>query len=90
MLRWFLDRDPMDYLKLLLISLLVLAISVVTIAIAEFLLQDGIVAEGIALIALIASAPAILVGSVSFVLMILTRLRTIFRRDDDEHSPSRH
>ena len=84
MLKSLIDRDPVDYLKLLLIALFILAVSVVLIAIAEFLLPPGILAEGIALVALLAAAPAVLTGAVAFVLMILARMRTIFRNENDD------
>lgn len=84
MLKQLIDRDPIDYLKLLLIALFVLAVAVVSIAVAEFLLPPGIMAEGIALIALVAAAPAVLVGGLAFLLMILARMRTIFRNENDD------
>ena len=84
MLKQLIDRDPIDYLKLLMISLFVLAVSFVLIAVAEFLLTPGIVAESIALVALIAAVPAVLVGALAFLLMILARMRTLFRNENDD------
>ena len=84
MLKQLIDRDPLDYLKLLLITLLVLALSVVLFATAEFLMPPGLLAETLALIALIAAAPAILVASIAFLMIIVVRLRTIFRIDNDD------
>ena len=84
MLKHLIDRDPLDYLKLLLITLLVLAFSVVLFASAEFLMPPGLLAETLALVAFIAAALAILVASIAFLMIIVVRLRTIFRIDNDD------
>jgi len=71
-------------LRWLIGSLATMMLALALISIAEFVIGDSLVAEVLALIAVILLGSAFFIGSVAFLLLIYSRLRDLLFHTDKE------
>lgn len=69
------------HLRWLVLSLGTLMLALALIAIAGLILKDGIAAELTALAGIAIAIPALIVGTLSFVMLIYARIRTVLSKD---------
>lgn len=69
------------HLRWLVLSLGTLMLTLALIAIAGLILKDGIAAELTALAGIAIAIPALIVGTLSFVMLIYARIRTVLSKD---------
>lgn len=70
-------------LRWLVISLATLMLALALIAVAGLIMQDGLMAELLALTGIMLAVPAICIGTLSFIMLIYARIRTVLSRDTE-------
>lgn len=78
------DASWQQSLRWLIGSLATMMLALTLLAIAEFVIGNSLVAEGLALIAVILLGPALFIGSIAFLLLIYSRLRDLLFHTDKE------
>lgn len=71
------------HLRWLVLSLGALMLALALIAVAGLILKDGITAELTALAGIMIAIPAVIVGTIAFVMLIYARIRTVLSKDTE-------